>query len=557
MGDFEPTPPRRRGPGRTGRWPVATIGGAVAWTLAAALTPPHAGAQQTAPEGSSERTLLPAPVVPVAPSLTREDVDDAVGLLDNTVTGLMDLTGIPGVAVAVVYKDEVIYEKTFGVREVGKPDPIDTDTVFLLASVSKPIASTVVAGLAGKELFALSDPVSQYNPAFALGDPYVTEHATFIDLLSHRSGLFTGAGDFLEDLGFDRDTILGRIEQQPLDTFRSSYHYSNFGYTAGGEAAAVAAGKPFEDVAEEVLFDPLGMTRTSYRHADYLAHENRAHIHVRTGPEATTWAARYDRNPDAEAPAGGASSTITDMAKFVRLQLAEGEFGGEPVIARAPLAITHRPHSVTGGNPGSAARAHFYGLGWNVSYDDEGRVELSHSGAFTLGTSTNVTMLPGEDLGIVVLTNGEPIGVPETIATIFMDVVRNGEQTVDWYPLFHRAFAAMAEADIADARAADPTGDPGEALPLEAYAGTYDNSYFGPARVTLDGDALTMALGPDEAPVSFALTRDVGGRFVFETIGEWGTGPSRALFEIGADGTPSRLTLGAYNTRGLGVFERP
>ena len=82
-----------------------------------------------------------------------------------------------------------------------------------------------------------------HNPAFALNDPYVTEHAMIADLLSHRSGLRTGSGDLLEDLGFDRDYILSHLDQQPLDPFRSTYHYSNFGYTAGGIAAALAAGK--------------------------------------------------------------------------------------------------------------------------------------------------------------------------------------------------------------------------------------------------------------------------------------------------------------------------
>jgi CubicO group peptidase (beta-lactamase class C family) len=175
----------------------------------------------TAPAMADDATslpakLLPAPVAPVPPLLGRQQVDAAIGQLDAVVEATMAKTGVPGVAVVVVYRNEILYAKGFGLREVGRPEPVDTDTVFLLASVSKPITSTILAGLVGDELFDWDDPVRDHDPSFALSDPYVTEQATFADLLSHRSGLNTGAGDLLEDLGFDRETILSRLDQQPL-----------------------------------------------------------------------------------------------------------------------------------------------------------------------------------------------------------------------------------------------------------------------------------------------------------------------------------------------------
>ena len=520
--------------------------------LAAAAMP--AAAQQTpAPKPAG---LLPAPISPQPPSLTPADIDNAVGQLDGIVARTMEETGIPGVAVAVVYGDEVVYEKAFGVREAGKPEPIDTDTVFLVASVSKPIASTVVAGLVGEGVFAFDDPVIGYNPDFALSDPYVTQNATFADLLSHRTGISTGAGDFLGDLGFDRTTILGRLDAHSLDAFRSTSHYSNLGYTAGGEAAAIAAGRPFADVADDVLFEPLGMTRTSYREHDYLAHANRASIHRPAAPGATTWEPTQPPPLEAAAPAGGASSTIADMAKFMRLHLAQGAFDGRQVIDPAALATTQLPHAITS-PPRFAARPGGYGLGWAVEIDDDGRVVYGHSGAFNLGTSTNVTLLPGEDLGITVLTNGAPIGVPESIATTFMDIARNGRQTVDWAALFQNGFMQMRAAEIADAEALMPTGDPGTARPLEAYTGTYDNSYYGPATLTIDGGMLVLSLGPEDAPVSLPLTHREGDRFTFETIREWATGTAVAQFAGTAGDKAATVTLSAYDMDDLGTFVRP
>lgn len=133
-----------------------------------------------------------------------------------------------------------------------------------------PLASTVAAGVVGRKAIKWTDPVINFNPDFSLKDPYVTRNATFADLMSHRGGLGTGSGDLLEDLGFDRSYILAHLNQQPLDTFRTSYHYSNFGYTEGGQAVADAMKMSWEDLADEILFKPLGMSSTSYRHADAL-----------------------------------------------------------------------------------------------------------------------------------------------------------------------------------------------------------------------------------------------------------------------------------------------
>ncbi len=102
------------------------------------------------------------------------------------------------------------------------------------------LASTVAAVAVGRKAISWTDPVINHSPGFALKDPYVTRNATMADLLSHQGGLRTGAGDLLEDLGFDQSYILSHLNQQPLDSFRSSYNYSNFGYTAGAQAVADA-----------------------------------------------------------------------------------------------------------------------------------------------------------------------------------------------------------------------------------------------------------------------------------------------------------------------------
>jgi CubicO group peptidase (beta-lactamase class C family) len=517
------------------------------------------GLATLAPAAAEDAKLLKAPVSPVPPLFDQAAIDKATSELDGIVANAMKRTGLPGLAVGVVYKDKVIYAKGFGVREVGQPGKIDPNTVFLLASVSKPISSTVVAKLVGDGVVDWHGKAKGYNPAFALNDPYVTENATIADLMSHRSGLRTGSGDLLEDLGFGRDYILSVIDQQPLDPFRSTYHYSNIGYTAGGIAAAAAAGKSWDDLADEVLFKPAGMTTASYRHADYLAHEDRARIHARL--KDGSWAAKFDRNADPQAPAGSGSASLNDMLRFVRLQLGNGTLDGKEIVKAEALAPAHVPQMIPGPPREPAARAGFYGFGWNVGYDDEGRARVSHSGAFELGTATYIAILPGEDLGIVVLTNGMPIGVAEAVGAAFLDVAQNGKQTVDWVGFLGGIFDQMRAAEAPEVDYTKRPDDPKPAQDLSVYAGTYGNSYYGPLTVSAEGDALSMTMGPQDAPTTFALAHFDGDTFSFETVGENANGLAGAIFTLGGftlrgGDKAQEVVLDYYDRTGLGTFVR-
>ncbi|ACL39058.1 beta-lactamase [Pseudarthrobacter chlorophenolicus A6] len=526
---------------------TAGIGAAGVPLLAAGNAP----RQQTA---SVPSALLPAPPGQVPPRLDRAKVDRALERLDDLAGYVLAETGLPGLAVAVVYQDEVLYAKGFGVREVGKPAQVTPETVFQVASVSKPLASTVIAGVVGRKVVAWTDPVIKYNRDFALNNDYVTRNATFADLLSHRSGLQTGAGDLLEDLGFDRDYILSHLHQQPLDAFRSSYHYSNFGYTEGGQAAADAMDTPWEDLADKLLFGPLGMASSSYRLADYEKAANRAVLHVPVGDKQ--WAAKYRRDPDAEAPAGGASSSVRDLAQWLRLQLGNGTYAGTPLIDAAALQTTRVPHSVSGPAAAPAARSRFYGLGWNVSYDDEGRVQLGHSGAFNLGAATAVSMLPGEQLAIVTLTNGRPQGIPEAINADFMDTAQNGAPTVDWLPFIAGIFRQQDEADKPEIDYGKLPANPTSAGPNRRYTGTYANSYYGPLMVFEQDGGLAMRMGPDGNQTTFPLTHFDGDTFSFESIGENGNGLAGAVFAEPRRGSSQEVVLDFYNRTGLGTFTR-
>ncbi|WP_399449879.1 serine hydrolase [Streptomyces sp. WAC01280] len=478
--------------------------------------------------------------------LDRADVDRAVGRLDTVVADLMKRTGVPGVSVAVVYEDKVVVVKGYGVREVGKADRVDADTVFQLASVSKPIASTIVAGAVGVE--GWQRPVAPDLPEFRLKDPWVTSHATVADLFSHRSGLPDHAGDLLEDLGYDRAYILSHLRYEPLAPFRASYAYTNFGLTAAAEAVAQRKGVPWEKLAEDTLYKPAGMNDTSSRFRDFADNADRAVGHVQE-PDGS-WKPRYVRDPDAQSPAGGVSSSARDMATWMRLQLANGELDGRRIVDEDALTLTHHPEAVSSPPRAPAGRTGFYGLGWNVSYDDEGRLRLSHTGAFALGAHTNVTMLPGERLGIVVLTNGAPAGVADAVALDFFDIAQDGKPSRDWLPLVDAIYQQEEDAGRSKTDYAHPPAGAAPAKADDAYTGTYTSDYYGRLTVAEEAGGLVLRLGPE--PQSYRLTHYDGNTFSFPTRGENAVGPTGVTFS--PDGKTVRVEY--LDQEGLGTFTR-
>lgn len=487
-----------------------------------------------------------------AKTVTRKMVTDALPKLEALARKLTDDGSVPGLSIAVVHQNEVVYLKGFGLRETGKPERVDADTVFQLASMSKPISSTIVAALIGKDVSSWDAKIADLDPAFRLQDPYPTAQLTLTDLFAHRSGLPGDAGNELESLDYDRGEILRRLRFVPLaSSFRAAYSYSNFGFTEGGVAAAGATGKPWEDVADEKLFQPLKMTSTSSRYADFVGRANRAALHIQVDGQ---WRARIKRRPDAQAPAGGVSSNARDLAKWMLLELdfANGRPAALPINPDA-IAQTHAPVIDRGKNPVTGA-ASFYGLGWNVEFGPHG-LEWGHAGAFSAGASTLVQFSPGADFGIVVLANAFPSGAPEGLAGAFFDFVFDGRAAKDWVTKWNALFASMEGQFNAAGAAYDHAPDaPAPALADAAYVGRYANDYFGEAVVSSEAGGLRLKLGPNQE-TGFALAHFDRDRFVYRP-GEDTRALSGVAFEIGPDEKATEVTIGALNAFGMGVLKR-
>ncbi len=473
----------------------------------------------------------------------------ALAALPDLARHALRITSVPGLAIAVVHGGRTVFAEGFGVRDGGSAARVDADTVFELASVSKPLAATVVARQVGQGRVAWDTPLRQLLPWFALSDPASTAQLTVGDMFSHRSGLPDHAGEALEMLGFDQRQAFERLRFVPVKPLRTAYAYTNMGLTAAAEGVARAAGTTWAGLSEDALYAPLGMTRTKSSFRAFMAQDNRASAHMRGG---RAWQVAPMRDADRQSAAGGASSSVADMARWLALILADGRWQGQQLVGADALKAMLSPQS-PGGN---------YGYGINVAGKTSGGLAVyDHSGAFISGASTAVTLVPGLDLGIVALSNTWPVGVPESVSRQFIDLVEQGRIVQDWWSMFSNAFRGVLA----------PTGEllglpePTQPVPHQAlsrYAGHYGNQYLGEARVeALRGipggvgygkDRLRLTLGPDR--IEHLCSHWSGDDFVFTPPDELGSPGSLSVARF--DLKASTLWLEIYDSDGMGRLQR-
>jgi len=318
---------------------------------------------------------------------------------DAYVTAALRTWKVPGLALAIVRNDSVIYAKGYGVRELGQSSPVTARTLFAIGSASKAFTAASIAMLVDEGKLRWDDAATRYLPNLQLYDPYATRELSIRDLLSHRSGL--ARGDLVwYGTEFDRDEILRRVRfLQPSWSFRAQFGYQNIMYLAAGQIVGRAAGTTWDDFVKRRLFAPLGMESsvTSIRPLSSMADVATPHAEIEDTVRVVPW-----RNIDNIAPAGSINSNVLDMAQWVRLQLGKGKFGGTQLISSAQIEEMHTPHTIIRWEPiwkvlFPEANFFEYGLGWFLQ-DYRGKKVVHHGGNID-GMSALVTMIPSDNFG--------------------------------------------------------------------------------------------------------------------------------------------------------------
>lgn len=439
-----------------------------------------------------------APDAPSPSATGPAHLDAAVQRIPDRIQELLKETGVPGLSIGVVHGGKTVFSHGYGVADLDTGAPVDADTVFQLASVSKPVGATVIGALIGEGHLTWETSVASQLPWFALGDPWVTDHLQIADLYSHRSGLPDHAGDDLASFGVDQRTIQERLRYLPLTPFRTEYAYTNFGIQTGAMAAAATAGGDWTRLSHDVLYAPLGMHRTTSSYDEYVAMDNHAVGH-------SNWSGTWEVTPeqlddDVATAAGGVASSANDMSTWLQMVLADGSFRGQKVVDEKALAEAMSAQMPMPMDPPDASvpRA-AYGRGFQIGVlSGTDHTFVSHSGAFAQGAGTIIATVPALDLGVVVLTNGFPIGLAETVSMEVIDWAVNGRLTRDWWALYKEAFEHMT-ADFPSRVAADPPAGAAAPAALGSYTGSYHSDYFGDATVTEAGGRLELRITPTAA----------------------------------------------------------
>jgi CubicO group peptidase (beta-lactamase class C family) len=418
--------------------------------------------------------------------------------IDSLVKEVLKTFDVPGISVGIIKDGKLVHAKGYGVRSLKNNLPMDENTLVGIASNSKAFTSAAIAMLIDEGKMKWDDKVRDYIPNFKMYDPYVTDAFTVRDLLTHRSGLGLGSGDlmFFPDGGsFTRDEMIHNLRYlKPVSEFRTKYDYDNNLYIVAGEVIAKVSGMSWEEFIEQRMMKPLGI---SISKASYNRVGNNANIIDAHAPaDGKVIMIPHDWNPVANA-AGGIVSNITDLSKWLIMQMNDGKYGeGKKLFSKEMHDEMWSPQTIIKAGAG-AYNTHFaaYGLGWFLS-DVKGYKQVTHTGGLA-GTVTQITLLPELKLGIIVLTNQQS-GAAFTAITNTIKDSYLGYENRGWVKkMSDRVKAGEAEAkkineDIAKDLAAQQKNGLTKVVD-SLFVGTYNDKWFGNIIITKKEAGLWMA----------------------------------------------------------------
>lgn len=440
---------------------------------------------------SSPMTRFFAAVCILLPGLRPAAAAEPLDGFDALVAKGLAAHRCPGIAVAVVKDGKVVLAKGFGLKEVGKTDPVTEHTLFAIGSVSKSFTAAAIAILADEKKLAFGDPVVKHLKGFRLPDAYLTQETTLRDVLCHRVGI--GRNELIwYGSPFTREQVLERLpDTKPQAKFRTAFVYNNILYMAAGQVIpAVADGTSWDDFVCERLFDPLGMrnANTSVKCLQNYPDVATPHEKVKGVATPVAW-----KDADNIGPAGSINASAADMAEYVKFQLAAGKAGEKRLLKREVFDVLHRPANLIAGKPffSPDSLSHAYGFGWMLS-DYKGKKVVEHGGNID-GMSAQVGLMPDEKLGVVILANLGGSLLPQALMYDLFDRYLGdptGNRAVVSGPL-------MGLSEFGIKYGVEPSEsarqkDTKPSLPLRKYAGSYADERHAPFVVTHRDGKLTI-----------------------------------------------------------------
>jgi CubicO group peptidase (beta-lactamase class C family) len=449
--------------------------------------------------------LLTAFVYAQSPSFITDSLDNYIN------KGLKDWN-VPGLSIVVVKDGKVVVMKGYGVKSIETRQPVDENTLFMIASNTKLFTGTSLALLEQRGKISLNDKITKYFPDYRLYDETTTKLVTIRDLLSHRIGTKTFQGDFtFWNTSLSREEIMKRMRLlKPSQIFRQDFGYCNSCFLTAGQVIPKVTGKQWEDFVKDTILRPLQMNSTLVLSTGIDKQANVAQ------PYTTSYSDHLQRVPydnwNNLAPAASIVSNVSDLSHWLFFQLDSGKYNGKPVIPFSALLKTRDINTVLGSRRSTVFPTQFrgYGLGLFVG-DYNGRQLYWHTGGAG-GMVSNVCFVPSERLGIAILTNNDNQNFFEALRYQILDAylgVKYVNRSLQQLPGFNQGMKEQLN-EIAKWRAR-VTGNK-TSLPLESFTGTYKNNLNGNVHITKQGDHLQ---------INFDTKPDLSASIKYMDNGEW------------------------------------
>jgi|TARA_B110000263_G_scaffold242541_1_gene248127 CubicO group peptidase (beta-lactamase class C family) len=399
---------------------------------------------------------------------------------------------IPGMAVAIIKGDKVIYANGFGVRELGKSAKVDEKTLFAVGSTTKAMTVATLGMLVDEKKLSWDDRVVDILPGFRMYDAYATAEMRVRDLLTHKSGLTRGDQIWYAASTTQEEVLHGIRYLKPAYSFRSTYNYQNLMYLTAGMLSGKIHGDSWDNVVSKRIFKPLKMRTSVTNLKDLAKRKNVASPHADVDGELQPI---EDRNLENISPAGSVYSNALEMANWVKLNMKKGEFEGKRIVSEVAMNEMHKPQMhASYSSTSELTNFRMYGLGWSVD-DYRGHKRVSHGGGID-GFRTWLGFIPDIKLGWVVFNNGGS-GASTLIGYEIIDAFLGLEDDVDWSAKGKKSYAmqtARADSLRTDVDSRRVMGTQPR-LESSGYKGDYHDDFYGNMTVTASDGKIILSRG--------------------------------------------------------------
>ena len=429
-------------------------------------------------------------------------------VIDQKIQQIMEQFQVPGAAIGIIHRGKIIQAQGYGIKTLGQAAPVDADSIFKIASNTKAFTTAALAILVDEGKISWDGKVREYLPDFKMHDPWVSEHFTIIDLLTHRSGLGLGAGDLMlwpEPSSFTREEVLHNLRYlKPAGEFRADYAYDNLLYIVAGELIPAVTGLSWEDFVEKRIMLPLDMQHCFAGQVSKARQSDVATPHGIVAGKLQTIVRPIDYSkPSVSAAAGGIQCSLNDMLKWVKVQLANGKIDQQHSLysteqqqkmwqAHTIMPVSKRSKELD--NTHISA----YGLGWRMN-DMNGQWQVHHTGSLA-GMYSFVSLFPELELGFVVLTNQQSSAARSALMYTVMKPYL-GDHKTDWLAIFSPKTSNQVNTEQAEMQASLSPITPSQKGSSD-YLGKYDDPWLGRFTIEVDTSSPDMALKIHSSRVS-------------------------------------------------------